>query len=109
MTGRVVHMVDNFHYLPGPINRVSTFSKKILGATRLDDATVIALEFESGPLGYICVSQVVPFSILTSAFGTEAAAWRDEDGAKLYLQKMRRAFTNRNPCRGGRRAVRADD
>lgn len=45
MTGRVAHMVDNFHYLPGLINRVSTFSKKILGATRLDDPTVIALEF----------------------------------------------------------------
>lgn len=87
MTGRGVHMVDNFHYLAGPIKRVSTFSKKILGATRLDDATAIALEFEGGPLGYIGVSQVIPFSILTAALGTEGAAWSDEDGAKLYIQK----------------------
>jgi predicted dehydrogenase len=104
MTGRVVYMVDNFHYLPGPINRVSTFSKKILGATRLDDATVIALEFESGPLGYICVSQVVPFSILTSAFGTEAAAWRDEDGAKLYLYENEKSL--HEPKSLSRRATR---
>ncbi|MBT3821149.1 MAG: Gfo/Idh/MocA family oxidoreductase [Nitrospinaceae bacterium] len=101
MTGRGVHMIDNFHYLAGPIKRVSTFSKKILGATQLDDATVISLEFESGPLGYIAVSQVVPFSILTSALGTEAAAWSDEDGAKLYVQKKNETSRTEIPVEAG--------
>ncbi|MEE9255672.1 MAG: Gfo/Idh/MocA family oxidoreductase, partial [bacterium] len=87
MTGRGVHMVDNFHYLAGPVKRVFAFSKKLLGATRLDDVTTIGLEFESGPLGYIGVSQVIPLSITTAVFGTEASAWSEADGARLHFQR----------------------
>jgi predicted dehydrogenase len=88
LTGRGVHIVDNFHYLAGPIRRVMAFSKRLLGVNALDDATVIALEFESGPLGYIGISMVVPWRISTAVFGTKASAWSEEDGAKLFFQKV---------------------
>jgi predicted dehydrogenase len=87
LTGLGVHMIDNLQYLAGPIKRVSAFSKKILGAGNLDDATCVALEFESGPLGYMSFSLVLPKVCVTNAFGTEAAAWAEEEGAKLYFQK----------------------
>jgi predicted dehydrogenase len=101
MTGRGVHMVDNFHYLAGPVKRVIAFSKKVLGATRLDDITSIGLEFESGPLGYIGVSQVIPLSIRTAAFGTEAAAWSEEDGTRLFFQKKEEQARSEIPVEGG--------
>lgn len=88
LTGRGVHIVDNFICLAGPVRRVSAFSKKLLGVNALDDVTAIALEHESGPLGYIGVSMVVSWRIGTAAFGTQAAAWSEEDGARLYFQKI---------------------
>lgn len=88
LAGRGVHIVDNFLYLAGPVRRAIAFSKKLLGVNALDDVTSIALEFGSGPLGYIGVSMVVPWRIGTAAFGTQAAAWSEEDGAKLYFQKV---------------------
>ncbi len=87
LTGLGVHMIDNLHYLAGPVKRVCSFSKKLLGAGNLDDATTIILEFESGPLGYFSCSLVLPKICMTAAFGTEASAWADEEGSKLYFQK----------------------
>jgi predicted dehydrogenase len=104
MTGRGVHMVDNFHYLAGPVSRVTAFSKQLLGTTRLDDITAIGLEFERGPLGYIGVSQVLPLSIRTAVFGTEAAAWSDADGKKTLFSEKGGASPNQNSGGGRRRA-----
>ena len=87
MTGLGVHMVDNLIYLAGPVKRLSAFSKRLLGKSQLDDVTSIILEFESGPLGYIGTGYVLPKICYTAAYGTEASAWSDEDGAKLYFQK----------------------
>ncbi len=101
MTGRGVHMVENLHYLAGPAKRVTAFSKKLLSATALDDITAVALEFESGPLGYIGVSQVIPFHIRTAAFGTAAAAWSEEDGARLYFQKTGEEARREIPVEAG--------
>ena len=88
LTGRGVHIVDNFIYLAGPVRRVMAFSKRLLGANALDDVTAIALEHDSGPLSYIGVSMVVPLQITTAAFGTQASAWSERDGAELYFQKV---------------------
>jgi predicted dehydrogenase len=79
--------VDNFYYLGGPVKRVFAFSKKVLAPGNLDDVSVIGMEFESGPLGYLSTSLVIPKVITTVAYGTEAAAWSEEDGSRLYLQK----------------------
>ncbi len=101
MTTMGVHLVDNFNYLAGPVKRVFAFSKKILGQGNLDDATVIGMEFESGPLGYLSTSWVVPKLITTAAYGTEAAAWSEEDGSKLYLQKKEESARRELPVEAG--------
>ncbi|MEK6710327.1 MAG: Gfo/Idh/MocA family oxidoreductase, partial [Nitrospinota bacterium] len=101
LMGRGVHIVDNFLYLAGPVRRAAAFSKKLLGASALDDATVIALEHESGPLGYIGVSMVVPWRIGTAAYGTQASAWSEQDGAKLYLQKIGEEVRTELPVEAG--------
>jgi predicted dehydrogenase len=96
-----VHLVDNFNSLAGPVKRVSAFSKKILGRGNPDDATVIGMEFESGPLGYLSTSWVVPKLNTTAAYGTEAAAWSEEDGSKLYLQKKEESARRELPVEAG--------
>jgi predicted dehydrogenase len=87
MTGLGVHMVDNLIYLVGRPARVAAFSKQILGRSKLDDATTIILEFESGPLGYVATSMVVPDISTVGAIGHDAAAWNVGDGAHFYVQK----------------------
>ncbi len=82
-----VHKLDNFHYLAGPIKRVFAFSKKLFAGGNLDDVSVIGMEFESGPLGYLQTSIVIPPIITTAVYGTDGNAWSEEDGAKLFLQK----------------------
>jgi predicted dehydrogenase len=88
MTGLGVHMVDSLIYLVGRPARVAAFSKQILGRSKLDDATVIILEFESGPLGYVATSMVVPDIATVGVIGHDAAAWNVSDGAHFYVQKV---------------------
>lgn len=86
MTALGVHMIDTFRYLAGPIDRVSVMSKQLWGAGRLDDITVIAMEFARGPLGQLATSIVLPRTTTTTVMGTSATAWNDEDGQRLYVQ-----------------------
>ena len=51
MTGLGVHMIDSFHYLVGPIRRVSAFSNEVLPGEPLDHSTGLLVEFESEPWG----------------------------------------------------------
>jgi predicted dehydrogenase len=86
MTALAIHLVDTYRYFAGPIERVSVFSKQLWGAGRLDDITVVALEFARGPLGYIGTSIVLPRTHTITVMGTSAIAWSDEDGEQLYVQ-----------------------
>ncbi len=101
MTGLGVHMIDNLHYLAGPMKRVSAFSKKLLGAGNLDEITTAAIEFECGALGYLETSTVIPKVCLTAAYGTEGAAWSEEEGGKLYIQKTREDTRTSLPVEAG--------
>lgn len=87
LTGLGVHMIDTLHYWAGPMKRVFCFSKQITGQQPVDEATVVAVEFERGPLGYIGFSLSLPKICTVAAFGNEASAWSEEEGAKLYVQK----------------------
>ena len=87
MCGLGVHMVDNLQFLAGPAKRVSAFSKKLLSKTNLDDVTSFIIEYESGPLGYVGTTFVVPKICETSAFGTGMNAYSDLEGTKLYVTK----------------------
>ena len=86
MTALAIHLVDTYRYFAGPIARVSVFSKQLWGAGRLDDISVVALEFERGPLGYLGTSIVLPRTHAIAVMGTSAIAWSDEDGEQLYVQ-----------------------
>ena len=86
MTALAIHLVDTYRYFAGPIERVSVLSKQLWGAGRLDDITVVALEFARGPLGYIGTSIVLPRTHTITVMGTSAIAWSDDDGEHLYVQ-----------------------
>lgn len=87
MTGLGVHMADNLNYLLGRAARVAAFSKRIIGVGALDDATTATLEFESGPLAFLGTTMVIPNIGRTAVWGTEGAAWNEEDGAKFFVQE----------------------
>lgn len=101
MTGLGVHMVDNLHYLVGPVKQLCAFSKKLFGKGNLNDVTTIILEFESGPLGYINSTFVIPKICTNAVFGTQANAWTEEEGAKLYFQKVDQQAREELPCEAG--------
>lgn len=83
-----VHMIDTLQYFAGPIKLVFCFSKKVTGRQKdLDDATMVAAEFEKGPLGYIGFSMCVPKVCTAAVFGDKASAWSEKEGTKLYQQK----------------------
>ena len=52
----------------------------------IDEATVLALELESGALATLTTSFFTPVVNNTTVFGTDAAAWSTEGGAKLRMQ-----------------------
>jgi predicted dehydrogenase len=86
MTGMGVHQIDNMHYLIGPIKRVAARSNRLVKKTGLDDATVLAIEFENGVVGSLVTSYVAPPTVRNGVIGTKAAVWNDLDGKKLSVQ-----------------------
>lgn len=88
MTGLGVHMADNLNYLLGRAERVAAFSKKIIGVSKLDDATTATLEFSEGPLAFLGTSTVIPDIARTALWGTEGAACNDQDGARFLTQEI---------------------
>jgi predicted dehydrogenase len=87
MTSYGVHVVDTLHYLAGPIRRVSAFSRAVADTSGLDDVSVITCEHADGPLSTLTTSTVVPTTQTVGAYGTDAAAWSLQDGARLAFQR----------------------
>ncbi len=90
MTSLGVHKVDTMHYLIGPMRRVAVFTKNQMDRPEIDEATVIAIEFESGAVGTLVTSFVVPMISRLSVYGMKAAAFNDYDGKALEVQAMGR-------------------
>jgi len=88
MTPLGVHVADSLRYLGGKVARVSCMSSRLLGRSRLDDVTTCGLEFESGALGQLSTSLVVPNVNSVAVFGTEGAAWSERDGERLFRQRI---------------------
>ena len=87
MTNLGIHHVDTFQYLLGPISRVAAFARRVaLAGVEIDDSTSILFEFASGSLGYLGTSWIHAnrTSVIT-LHGTEAQAWSEADGARLFL------------------------
>ena len=85
MTSLGVHKIDTINYLVGPVRSVFAFTRP--GRVKpIDEATVLALELESGALATLTTSFFTPVVNDTTVFGTDAAAWSTEGGAKLRMQ-----------------------
>jgi predicted dehydrogenase len=92
MTALGVHTVDTFHYFMGPARKVTALSTRFHGFNDLDDATTVLLEYASGPVASIGTTYFAPPLVSLSVYGSDAAAWNEEDGAKLYLQPRSEAI-----------------
>lgn len=86
MTSLGVHMVDNMHYLVGPIERVFAFTNVLMEQPPIDHVTAVVFEFETGPLGYLGTSFVVPRTTSLTVRGTDGAAMSIEDGSRFLVQ-----------------------
>lgn len=85
MTSLGVHKVDTMHYLVGPITRVSAFSRP--GRSHpIDEATVVAFEFDTGALATLTTSFFTPVVNEIAVFGTLAAAYNTRGGTALAVQ-----------------------
>ena len=89
MTNLGIHHVDTYQYLLGPITRVMAFSRQVaLTGVSTDDATSILFEFAAGSLGYLGTSWVHANRTATlTLHGTEAQAWAEDDGARLFVAR----------------------
>jgi predicted dehydrogenase len=88
MTGLGVHMADNLNYLLGTAARVAAFSRRIIGVSKLDDATTATIEYHDGPLAFLGTSMVIPDIARTAVWGTEGAACNDKDGERFLTQEV---------------------
>jgi predicted dehydrogenase len=86
MTALGVHTVDTFHYFIGPAKKVTSLSTRIQGFNDLDEATTVLLEYRSGPIASINTTYFGPPVVELSVFGSDAAAWNEEDGKRLFTQ-----------------------
>ena len=87
MTGLGVHMLDTFHYLVGPIARVSAFSNGVLDGEPMDHATGLLLEFTSGAVGNLVTSHYTPFTEELCILGSAASASSLNEGTRLFVQE----------------------
>ncbi|MGH8951307.1 MAG: Gfo/Idh/MocA family protein [Acidimicrobiia bacterium] len=87
MTPLGVHHVDTIQYLGGPIKSVSAISKRVSGRLDVDDVTAMLFELERGPLAYLVTLLATAGVNTVTVFGSDAAAWSEEDGTRLFLQK----------------------
>jgi predicted dehydrogenase len=89
MTNLGIHHVDTYQYLLGPVARVMAISRRVaLSGVDIEDVTSVLLGFQSGAVGYFGTSWV--HANRTSAItvhGTEAQAWSEADGTRLYLAR----------------------
>lgn len=87
MTNLGIHQIDSFHYLTGPVTRVSAFSKRVFSTADIDDTTSINLEFASGALGHLLTSTACGPVIDLTVLGTEGSAFNINDGERLLLAR----------------------
>ncbi len=87
MTPLGVHHIDTIQYLGGPIRRVSAISKQVYGVLEVDDVTAMLFELESGPLAYLVTLLATAGVNTVTVYGTEAAAWSEGDGTRVYVQR----------------------
>ena len=86
MTPLGVHMVDAIGYLGGNVTEVFTMSRRVFGKYEVEDVTSVVLGLESGPLASLTTLMAVGPVTTIGVYGTEACAWSEGDGVRLYIQ-----------------------
>src|SRR3989442_6296405 len=99
MTNLGIHHVDTYRYFLGTIARVTAFVRRVaLTGVEIDDATSILFEFASGSLGYLGTSWVhANRTAVIKLHRTEAQAWSEADGARLFLARRGQAVRPARP------------
>ncbi len=87
MTPLGVHHIDTIQYLGGAIRSVSAISTKVHGSLAVDDVTAMLFELESGPIAYLVTLLATAGVNTVTVYGSDAAAWSEEDGARLFVQR----------------------
>ncbi len=87
LTSLGIHHLDTLASLLGPIQRISAFSRRLISPVDIDDTVTAILEFESGALGYVGSNFATPRLFYLNVYATEANAFCDNEGARLFLQK----------------------
>jgi predicted dehydrogenase len=103
MTSLGIHQIDNFHYLAGRVAGVSAVARPGRDAVTaagseggvIDEAAALLFDFESGAVGTLLTSFFTPWNIRLAVHGTEGAAFADDDGSRLEVQ--RRGERQREP------------
>lgn len=67
------HDFDTLYYLFGPIKSICAKIRRLATPGEIEDTGVMALEFESGILGYVGTAYTIPPTTFTNIYGTEAA------------------------------------
>jgi len=87
ITNLGIHHVDTYQYLLGPIARVMAFSRRLVLDIDVEDVTSILFEFASGVLGYLGTSWLpANRTEWLTIHGTEAQAWQESFGTRLWLR-----------------------
>ena len=77
LTGPGFHLLDIFHYLLGPVERVSASFRQRLPQGRVPDTALATLAFASGALAQVSTSFITQRCYRLSLFGTRANAYLD--------------------------------
>lgn len=87
ITSLGVHHLDTMMYLAGPVR--SVYAQARPGRqSDVDEMTVLVLEFQSGALGTLLTSFYTPTLSRLAVFGTQGAAYSENDGAVLKVQTL---------------------
>jgi predicted dehydrogenase len=85
MTSLGVHKIDTMHYLVGPIRTVFALTRT--GRSRpIDEATILAMELDTGALATLTTSFFTPVVNEIQVFGTDAAAYSSGGGERQQVQ-----------------------
>jgi len=88
MTATLIHMIDAFHFLLGPIERVvGARSKHRAAPLPIEDTTSMLVELASGATGYIGGSIAAADVTMLNLYGAKASVYAGIDEEQVAFQK----------------------
>ncbi|HSK98012.1 MAG TPA: Gfo/Idh/MocA family oxidoreductase [Euzebyales bacterium] len=97
MTPLGVHMIDTILHLGGPVREVFCWSRRVAGRIAVDDVTMVLLQLDGGGLAYLSTQIATPQVTTVNVYGTEAAAYSEADGTRLFVQRRGAPYRDEVP------------